>query len=335
MDRITRYATVSTALALLSDARLAELLDGAAQPVEIAGTRVFVKRVPLTDLERLPGNVMSTANLFGLPPFLQWGVGSVGFGAWRELAANVMATNWVLAGETEVFPLLYGWRVLPGAAGLPGEYADIDKTVAYWAGSGAVRERLSAMAAASASLVLFLEHVPQHLDAWLHDRAAAGQLPAAIFHTEQWLREAADFLDGKGLAHFDLHFHNLLSDGERLYVADLGLASTEHFELSADEVTFLRHTAGHDTGYCLTHLVNWLLNVVLGISFPDREAFLREWGEGGGRDGVPDEVAAILDRYADLAATMTGFYRDLFTTSRTAEYPADDVRRDLAALGRL
>lgn len=41
---------------------------------------MFVKRVPLTDLERRPENVRSTANLFELPLFCHYGIGGPGFG---------------------------------------------------------------------------------------------------------------------------------------------------------------------------------------------------------------------------------------------------------------
>lgn len=46
--------------------------------------------MPLTDVELRPENVRSTANLFGLPTFYQYGVGSAGFGARRELAVHLM-----------------------------------------------------------------------------------------------------------------------------------------------------------------------------------------------------------------------------------------------------
>src|SRR5215475_7490938 len=99
--RLARYGEVSTALALLSDRRLGRLVDeapvveagvgGTSVLLDIAGAPVFVKRIPLTDLERHPHHVMSTANLFEIPTFCHYGVvayGSPGFGAWRELAAN-------------------------------------------------------------------------------------------------------------------------------------------------------------------------------------------------------------------------------------------------------
>jgi hypothetical protein len=85
-----------------------------------------------------------------------------------------VTTGWVLARRTEAFPLMYHWRVLPGAAALAEELADVEGAVAYWGGSPAVRERISALARASASVVLFLEHIPQVLRAWLGGQLGRG-----------------------------------------------------------------------------------------------------------------------------------------------------------------
>ncbi|MEU7909556.1 hypothetical protein [Microbispora bryophytorum] len=126
LARVAAYAKVSPAFALMSDRRLAALLreatplgtgiGGTSAVLDVEGARIFVKRIPLTDLELRPGNRMSTRNVFGLPGFSQYGAGSAGFGAWRELAVHQMATNWVLAGEFAGFPLAYHWRVLPAPA---------------------------------------------------------------------------------------------------------------------------------------------------------------------------------------------------------------------------
>ena len=93
--RLAAHSAVSTTLASLTHRQLCELVDGgqrlgtsiggAATLVQVNGVPVFVKRVPLTDLERRPENMRSTANLFRLPCNYQYGVGSAGFGAWREL----------------------------------------------------------------------------------------------------------------------------------------------------------------------------------------------------------------------------------------------------------
>jgi hypothetical protein len=46
---------------------------------------------------------------------MQYGVSSTAFGVWRELAAQVMTTDWVPADGCESFPLMYHWRALPSA----------------------------------------------------------------------------------------------------------------------------------------------------------------------------------------------------------------------------
>lgn len=71
---------------------------------------MFVKRIPLTDVEHR--RWFSTRNHFRMPTFYNYGVGSAGFGAWRELVAHIKTTNWVLEGACPNFPLLLHWRLL-------------------------------------------------------------------------------------------------------------------------------------------------------------------------------------------------------------------------------
>jgi hypothetical protein len=332
---------VSTALARLGDHRLGALVagartlgsgvGGACALIEIAGAPVFVKRIPLTDLERAPGNVMSTANLFGLPMFCHYGVVALpaaGFGAWRELAANTMTTNWVLAGQTEAFPLMYHWRVLPGAPPPAGEHADVDQVVAYWDGSAAVGRRLHALARASASLVLFLEHIPQTLSAWLAGRLAAGPgaVTAACAMVHRRLRDDVAFMNGNGLLHFDAHFRNILTDGHRLYLADLGLAGSPRFDLTDVERGFLARNASHDAGYAVRELLNWIAANVAGIAVTsERHDYLRRCAEGAPPTGVPGPLAELISRHAPAAAVMNDFYWKFFGESRTTPYPGRAV----------
>jgi hypothetical protein len=85
-------------------------IGGSTSRLVVDGLPVFVKRIPLTDLEL--AHPQQTSNLFGLPSFYQYGVGSAGFGAWRELAAHQRATDWVLTGQCASFPLLHHWRIV-------------------------------------------------------------------------------------------------------------------------------------------------------------------------------------------------------------------------------
>ena len=337
--RLTAHRAVSTSLALRSDRALHELVEGA-EPIgaglggkssllEVAGRPVFVKRVPLTDPERQPDGVRSTANLFGLPVFCQYGIGAPGFGAWRELAVHIMTTNWVLAGECGSFPLMYHWRVLPDSTPLPEELADIERAVAYWGGGPQVRRRIEALQQSSASVVLFLEYIPQNLYQWLGQQVRAGGETAerACTMVERDLEAVTSFMNRRGLLHFDAHFENILTDGQRLYFADYGLAISSRFELSPEEVAFFRRHQTYDRCYTVSYLVNWLVTALHGFGIEDRDAQVRAYARGERPTGIPESAAAILARYAPLTVVMADFFRMLRQESRQTPYPLEEIRR--------
>ena len=349
--RVVRFGDTCTALALLNDRQLGRLVaaapavgsgvGGKSALLEIAGVPVFVKRIPLTDLERDPDNVMSTANLFAVPAFCHYGVavvGSPGFGAWREVASNTMTTNWVLAGLSEAFPLMYHWRVLPEAIPPPQEHADIERVVAYWGGSAAVRRRLDALNQASASVVLFLEYLPHRLDTWLTSQLAAGPdaVAAACAMVERSLRADVAFMNANGLLHFDAHFRNILSDGHRVYLADFGLASSPRFDLSDDERDFLARNASHDACYAVRELLNWMVANIVGIADPaaggprERYDYLRRCAAGCRPAGVPEPVAELISRHAPAVAIMNDFYWNFFGVSRETPYPGQEIAHAMA-----
>ncbi|MBR8641118.1 protein kinase family protein [Streptomyces tuirus] len=338
--RLSGYATVSTSLALCGDAELAELVDkavplgtgigGKSARLDVSGTPVFVKRVPLTDLERRPEYLRSTANVFGLPVACQYGIGGPGFGAWREVAAHTMTTNWVLSGQFQGCPLMYHWRVLPdGAPTLAEELADVEKAVAYWGGSAAVRRRIEALQQSSASVALFLEYVPQTLHTWLTEQARAGDdaLDRACSQVEKALAAGTSFMNSRGLLHFDAHFENILTDGRRLYFADYGLALSTRFDLTRTERDFYDRHSAYDRCYTASYLVNWLITALCGDDWEVRGGLIRAWAGGRRPTAVPPGTAEILARHAPVAAVMTDFYRKLQLESRTTPYPGEALRR--------
>src|SRR5688500_8426626 len=82
MQRIKLYSEISTSLSALSNEKLKQILadgkpmyegiGGKSVLISINDTSVFVKKVPLTDLEQLPQHFMSTTNTVNqrrkLPP---------------------------------------------------------------------------------------------------------------------------------------------------------------------------------------------------------------------------------------------------------------------------
>ncbi|MFE2045564.1 protein kinase family protein [Streptomyces sp. NPDC059477] len=339
------YGAVSTALALRGDRELGELLEsavplgagigGTAARLEVAGTPVFVKRVPLTERELRPEHRRSTANVFGLPAFCQYGVLSPGFGTWRELAAHTMTTDWVLAGRHAGFPLMYHWRVLPDAAPqrLPEELADVERAVAYFGGGAEIRHRIEALRHPPASLALFLEYLPRTLHEWLTEEVAAGAERAdrAVALVERELTAGAAFMGAQGLLHFDAHFRNILTDGRRLYFADFGLAVSERFALSPAESAFFAHHRSYDHCYMLSWLVNWLITAVYGHQRAEREALIHAMAGGAEPPAGPPGIRALLTRHAPLAAVLTDFYGRVHDISPDTPYPAEELERAVRA----
>ena len=328
---------------MCSDRALSELLDaavptgfgigGKSARMDVAGTPVFVKRVPLTDLDLEPQHVRSTANLYDLPGFCQYGIGAIGgpgFGAWRELAVHTMTTNWVLSKENESFPLMYHWRVLPDSTPLPEELADVERAVAYWDGADQVRRRIEGLQQSSASVALFLEYVPQNLHEWLGTQVEAGGEVAdrACVMVERNLEAGISFMNARGLLHFDAHFENILTDGQRLYFTDYGLAISSSFDLSQTEAEFFDRHQSYDRCYAAAYLVNWLVTAFGGCKKDDSErryALVRAYAEGNCPPGLPEQAAAIIARHAPIAVVMSDFVRDFQRRSRQTPFPFDDV----------
>lgn len=343
--RLDGYSAVSAHLALLSDDQvgglvgnavpLASGIGGATFLLDLDGTRVFVKKIPLSDLERRQENLRSTANIFRLPVFYQYGLGSAGFGTWRELAVHIMTTNWVLARQCAGFPLMYHWRVLPGPPPQPpsaAEHADTERSVAYWEGCREVRERLLAIAHSSASVVVFLEYFPQTLHEWLSGQISRGgeETGSACMMVDRNLQATTSFMNSRGLIHFDAHFNNILTDGQRLYFADFGLAMHSRFDLSGVEARFFASHRSYDRSYTVTHLVRWLTAAQEPEAGSDPLA--REYA--GSRESVclPAAADAIIGRYKPIADIASEFYRRLHKDKLTS-YPADEIERACAKAG--
>ncbi|WP_028478566.1 serine/threonine protein phosphatase [Nocardia sp. CNY236] len=328
--RTARHQRLSTFLASRSDFELTELVDtspvttvsvgGASAIIDIDSFPVFTKRIPLSDREL--ANPGSTANLFDLPMFCQYGIGGPSYNAWRELAANIIVTDAVLAGETQSFPVLYHWRVLPGRSAVAAEHADIDTVVAYQGDSPAVRARLEALAAAPCSLVLFCEYIPHPITDWLREDPVG---KAAT--VERQLSEIVTFLRDRELLHMDGHFGNMRTDLERIYLSDFGLATSPQFDLSAAERDFVERHTNHDADYAAMRLVNWLVTDVCGIPMSPsngsitRNEYVLRCAAGHIPEDVPPVVAAILTRHAPAAAKMNALLWRLFDGDIHTEYP--------------
>lgn len=108
-----------------------------------------------------------------------------------------------------------------GSGALPSKRAG-----AYWGGGSQARRRIEALQQSSASVALFLEYIPQNLHQWLGEQVDAGGEAAdrACAMVERDLEAGTSFMNSRGLLHFDAHFENILTDGQRRFFADYGPA---------------------------------------------------------------------------------------------------------------
>jgi hypothetical protein len=350
-NRTKTYSQIAKALACHSDVSLSQLLHdltprhsgigGNSALLTIDGNQIFVKKIPLTDLERQSKNFMSTVNLFELPIFHQYGIGLAGsFGAWRELIAHIVTTDWVLSRESPNFPLMYHWRVLPISESEPvkfEEVEDLDPALQYLRDSAVVRHRLEAIHSASAHLVLFLEYFPETLLDWFGAQLKGGGKKAdrAISFVEDQLKLTNEFINGHGFCHFDAHFKNVLTDGKLIYWSDFGLALSSKFELTAAEIEFLKTHHTYDRCVGIVNLVYCLITNLFGSD--QWEVRLAEYlnGELGQSGDVSPSIAATIKRYAPIAKFfMDEFYGKLKKGVISTTYPAVQLERLLAAIDK-
>ena len=267
-----------------------------------------------------------------MPGFYQYGLGSAGFGAWRELAAHIMTTNWVLSDEHRAFALLYHWRLLPGPVrtwGVFAEFGGLDEAVAHWEGSAAVRDRLAGPARTPAPHVWCCSSSTSRrpCSAWLAD-----QVVSAFARVDAQLADTTAFRCERGLVHFDAHFLNILTDGHGLYFSDFGLALSDRFGLSGQERAFLREHRCYDRDYPAAHLINHhVAERVRGER--NRRRFVRAWAAGDRARGVPASAAVILTRYAGIAVAFDDFHQSLMEHSKQTPYPRAELERIRARAG--
>ena len=340
--RIANSTNVESTLASLSNIELEILLEqaepyhsgigGESSTISFNETKIFVKKIPLTNFEQKPENIQSTYNLFDLPLFYQYGVGSAGFGAWRELQSHIMASNWVLTKQCASFPILYHWRVLPRKpVSVDISYwKNIDRYTEYWNKETNIRDLLHALNASAACIALFIEYVPQTLSSWLskkvNNRDASADL--AIEFVDSSLFTVNKFLQNNGFIHFDLHFENILTDGNELYLSDFGLAVSSNFELTIAEKQFLKKHNNYDVYCAALNILHCIITARYG-----KEEWINKLKKHikymhGSPANYYDEV---IMKYHRIAILMDCFLTNLQKDKQTL-FPAEQLAAALASV---
>ena len=349
--RRSAYATLSTQLAHLNDMQLRKSLAtpraaggpwGVSYAAQFGSSRVFVKRIPLTDRET--SRPWSTRNHFRLPTYYNYGFGSAGFGAYRELVAQIATTNWVLDAKSGNFPTLLHHRVMDRKLTRPPDEARIAGYVRRWNGSRAVGEFLRARATAAKELWLVLEHIPHAMSQWLmNHQDRVDEVLAQLF-------QAIGLLRSNGIVHFDVHFANVLTDGATVYLADFGLANDTGYHLTKSEQDFLGRHAHYDYGSATLAIGIAPMWRLWELPKGDRSAVMGKypWLQGIERQrefvsallenlehmttgplAISPRYAETLRRYSGVILHMAAFFDAMW------ESPRKNVRHDDAEVRRL
>jgi hypothetical protein len=342
--RRQKYFNLSSQLAHLDCTQLHDLFDrresnesstgwGSSHIIDIGKSKVFVKRIPVTNLEY--DNLFSTKNLYDLPTFCNYGFGSIGFGIFRELITHIKTTQWVLDGEVANFPLMYHYRIMPffGQRFSRGEDSLLSETlrerdalrtltavdldlhkeyVESWDNNVNVGNYALDRAIANYELVLFLEYIPQVLETWLHEN------PNTLEQSLNEIRTTLDFLRTKGIIHFDAHFRNILTDGERIYLTDFGLVLDKNFALTKQEEAFFEQNIFYDYGEVLRnlrHLMRWSYDQCSEI---DKSRIVEKYDIKPGLQ--PHELVSVLLDNIELIQADGDIHLDDFYVASIVKY---------------
>ncbi|NDE63889.1 MAG: hypothetical protein EB053_06000 [Chlamydiae bacterium] len=335
-SRLSQYEKAHRNLKGLSQDQFASLLADATTirigglgdilSLDVEGVPVIVKKICLTQEEM--EHPKSTRNFFDLPSYYQYGVGSAGFGAWRELRAHEMTTQWVLNGECHNFPLMYHARVLPRPLSEQPKLTkeQRDKLVADWDGSERVGKRLAAMDAAAFECVVCMEQLSEPLASAL----ALGKI-GDLTQLEKELLLVTAFMQAKGFLHFDAHFHNLLTNGKHVYFADFGLAISQEFDLTVEERAFIDKHRDYDRMYVASELACAAL--IMSVKPSELEEAADQYlSEGPLYFTLDSPQADITRRYRYLARLKENFMRDLREKSKSTPYPVFLIIAELERL---
>ena len=273
-NRLSRHQILSQYLPAVSQVQMLQCL-AKAETTEGWGVNhvcrfkeipVFVKRIPLTTQEY--ARAFDTSNHFQLPMYYHYGVGSAGFGAFRELATHIKCSQWVLHDQHRGFPLLYHYRVLPTSRPWKQRSeAGFQKHLAFWHQNEKIAHYLKQRAQAPYEIMLFLEYFPHTL--YRLSREEPMQTLDLLLQADQSLQ----FLNQQGVLHLDAHLANLLSDGTDAYVSDFGLALDRQFALDAEETRFFEQHRAYDRAELLGCLNILWMQAVQSLSPEDQARF--------------------------------------------------------------
>lgn len=219
----------------------------------MSDSKIFIKSLKITQKEY--DNKFDTSNLFNLPTFYNYGIGSAGINVWRELSMHIKTTKYVIDNKCRNFPLLYHYRVMVGDPKRTIKYDA--KYLKYWNSSKNIKKYLDEKNKTKYRLLLFLEYFPN---------VAYKYLPETKNIKSFYLQSMniINFLNKKHILHFDAHLGNfLVDDSGNFYLSDFGLCIDKTYKLSDREVNFMTQNKKYDTYMICKDILNVLFDIVV------------------------------------------------------------------------
>lgn len=336
-DRADRARRMAAVIDGLDDADLAGIVDtaqtvgvgigGTTKLGTVNGESVFIKQLPIPRGEE--DDPYSTVDRLRLPFVSHYGIGSLGHGVGRELAAHRVTSEWVRTGKADFFPSLFGSRILDLHCDINLSEFDGEGPRRQWGSNWPRLEKnLEGLRSASASMVLLLEYVPDTLGSQLCRAVATDAGQSAFVDAVDQIIAATTWMEGQGFHHFDVHPGNILVQEGRLLFTDFGLSLHHGFDLTVDEEASLPAHAGFDRNTGLMHLFHWVLFELGFASGSERLALLRAASDPNAPELEPVRAALgegtdLISRHAKVAADMTEMYSVLMEDVSGASYGCD------------
>jgi serine/threonine protein kinase len=192
-----------------------------------------------------------------------------------------------LDGEIATSPLMYHYRIMPFLGQRLA--VDLDRHKEYiesWNNNINVGNYALERSISNHELVLFIEYIPHVLETWLNEN------PNTLERSLNEIRTTIDFLRTKGIIHFDAHFRNILTDGDRIYLTDFGLVLDRNFALTKEEEAFFEQNIFYDYGEVLRNLRHLMRSSYDRCSEIDKSRIVEKYDIKPGLQ--PHELVSIL-----------------------------------------
>ena len=217
--------------------------------IDVNDTKIFTKTIPVTkiDLE----NMYNTSNIHNLPTYYNYGVGSAGFGCWRELAFHIKASNWVVDNKCPNFPILYHYRIIENktVATKFEKYKFNKRNFEYWNSNENIELYIKNRSNTNHFIVMCLEYFPLTL-------YKTNIIKENVYWYQKQILTIISFLKKQEVIHFDAHPGNLVTDKKILILTDFGLVLDKSFSLSKQEISFFNRNTNYDKATLISNISN-------------------------------------------------------------------------------